>query len=73
MQKKVTIVDYGLGNILSAQQSFIKVAEDNKLDIKVVITNKPEVVSNATHIVLPGQGAFETCMNNLINIKGMMK
>ena len=73
MNKKVTIVDYGLGNILSAQQSFLKVAEDNKLNVSVVITNRPEVVSNSTHIVLPGQGAFETCMNNLINIKGMMK
>ena len=72
MQKKVTIVDYGLGNILSAQQSFIKVAEDNKLDANVIITKKPEVISNATHIVLPGQGAFETCINNLKSIKGMI-
>ena len=73
MKKKVTIVDYGLGNILSAQQSFLKVAEDNKLNVSVVITNRPEVVSNSTHIVLPGQGAFETCINNLINITGMVK
>ena len=73
MKKKVTIVDYGLGNILSAQQSFLKVAEDNKLNVSVVITNRPEVISNSTHIVLPGQGAFETCINNLINIKGMVK
>ena len=73
MKKRVTIVDYGLGNILSAQQSFLKVAEDNKLNVSVVITNRPEVISNSTHIVLPGQGAFETCINNLINIKGMVK
>ena len=72
MKKKVTIVDYGLGNILSAQQSFLKVTDDNKLNVDVVITNKPEVICNSTHIVLPGQGAFETCMNNLINIKGMV-
>ena len=72
MKKIVTIVDYGLGNILSAQQSFLKVAEDYKLDVNVVITNEPEVLSNSTHIVLPGQGAFKTCMNNLTNIKGMI-
>ena len=26
--KKITIVDYGSGNVLSAQKSFIKIAKD---------------------------------------------
>ena len=72
MNKTVAIIDYGLGNILSAQQSFLKVAKDNKLNVDVVITSRPETICNSTHIVLPGQGAFETCMNNLIKIKGMV-
>ena len=28
---EVTIVDYGSGNVLSAQQSFLKVAKDNNI------------------------------------------
>ena len=39
MKKKVTIIDYGLGNIVSAQQSFIKDAKENNLNADVVITN----------------------------------
>jgi glutamine amidotransferase len=73
MKKKVTIVDYGLGNIFSAQQSFLKVIKENNLDIGVVITNKPEELNSSSHIVLPGQGAFKSCMNGLKNIPGMIK
>ena len=73
MKKKVTIVDYGLGNILSAQQSFLKVANDNNINASVVITNKPQIIADSTHIVLPGQGAFKTCINNLTKIQGMIE
>ncbi|PPR53675.1 MAG: hypothetical protein CFH12_00691, partial [Alphaproteobacteria bacterium MarineAlpha5_Bin2] len=38
MKKLATIVDYGLGNIVSAQQSFLKVVQDNSLDIDVIIS-----------------------------------
>ena len=40
MKKKIAIIDYGLGNIVSAQQSFIKDAKENKLNVDVVITTK---------------------------------
>jgi len=73
MNKQVAIIDYGLGNILSAQQSFIKVAQENKFEANIIITDKPEEVNNSTHIVLPGQGAFESCMQGLVKIPGMIK
>tara|TARA_B100000686_G_C16803290_1_gene987808 strand:- start:1483 stop:2115 length:633 start_codon:yes stop_codon:yes gene_type:complete len=72
MKKIVAIVDYGLGNILSAKQSFIKVISDNNIDAEVKITNNPKDVESSTHIVLPGQGAFKSCMNNLSKISGMI-
>ena len=72
MNKNVAIIDYGLGNILSAQQSFLKVANENNLKASVIITNKPEDIAESTHIVLPGQGAFETCMKGLSNIPRMI-
>ena len=37
MNKKVAIVDYGLGNILSAYQSFLKVINDYNVDELVYI------------------------------------
>ena len=73
MKKKAVIVDYGLGNIFSAQQSFLKVAYDSGLEISVKTTNKPSDVMNADFIVLPGQGAFSSCMMGLKEIPGMIK
>tara|TARA_B100001123_G_C15325560_1_gene1029416 strand:+ start:1396 stop:2031 length:636 start_codon:yes stop_codon:yes gene_type:complete len=72
MKKNVVIVDYGLGNIVSAQQSFIKVVKDNNISAEVKISNQIEDINNASHIVLPGQGAFESCINGLKKISGMI-
>ena len=73
MVKKVVIVDYGLGNILSAKQSFVKVSTDNKIQAEIKITKNPNDIDSSSHIVLPGQGAFQTCMLGLKNIPGMIK
>lgn len=72
MKKKVAIVDYGLGNILSAQQSFKKVIHENELNIEVIITNQTKDIDSASHIVLPGQGAFASCIHGLKSITGMV-
>ena len=72
MKKKVAIIDYGLGNIVSAQQSFIKEAKEHNLNVDVVITNDIETINNSTHIVLPGQGAFKSCIEGLRSIDGMI-
>ena len=73
MKKNITIIDYGSGNIVSAKQSFAKVIQKNKYDAEVKISNNPEIIKESTHIVLPGQGAFETCMSGLISIPGMLE
>ena len=70
--KKITIVDYGSGNVLSAQKSFIKIAKDNNIKASVLISKKLNDIKNSTHIVLPGQGAFSTCMNGLKKTGGLI-
>ena len=70
--KKITIIDYGSGNVLSAQKSFVKLANENNITSKVIISNNLNEIKDSTHIVLPGQGAFSTCMNGLKNIKGLI-
>lgn len=72
MKKKITIVDYGLGNIFSAKQSFIKAIQDSQINAEVKISNLPTDIKNSTHIVLPGQGAFKSCMEGLEKITGMI-
>jgi len=73
MKKKIIIIDYGLGNIISAQQSFLKTISDKKLNAEVIISDNSEDIKTATHIVLPGQGAFKSCMDGLKNIKGVVE
>ena len=53
MKKKVTIVDCGSGNIFSAQQSFIKVSEDN---LKNMSWSFAEIIERASYgtPLLPG-------------------
>ena len=72
MKKNITIIDYGSGNILSAKQSFTKVINMNDYDAEVNISGDPEVIKKSTHIVLPGQGAFDTCISGLRSIPGML-
>ena len=71
--KQITIVDYGSGNVLSAQKSFIKVTKENDIKSKVLISNDLETVRNSTHIVLPGQGAFATCMEGINKKPGLLE
>ena len=72
MKKNITIINYGSGNILSAKQSFARVINKENLDADVCISGNPDIIKNSTHIVLPGQGAFETCINGLKQIPGMI-
>ena len=72
MKKNITIIDYGSGNILSAKQSFARVIKKENIDADVCISGNPDIIKNSTHIVLPGQGAFETCINGLKQIPGMI-
>ena len=55
----IAVVDYGMGNLRSVQKGFQKVGAE------AVITEDPKVIANASHIVLPGVGAFKDCMRNL--------
>ena len=71
MKKKITIVDYGLGNILSAKQSFAKIINDLNICAEVNISNVPSEILASSHVVLPGQGAFKSCIDGLKKINGM--
>ncbi len=70
--KYITIIDYGSGNVLSAQKSFTKVSEDNNIESTVIISNNLSDIKKSTHIVLPGQGAFSTCMKGIKSKPGLI-
>jgi glutamine amidotransferase len=68
---KVVLIDYGSGNLRSAQKALQKVATDAGLGHSVVTTSDPEVVAGADRLVLPGVGAFAHCMNLVSAIPGL--
>jgi len=72
-KETVFIIDYGSGNLRSAAKSIEHVAQNEARDLKITICNKPENLRKADRIVLPGQGAFRDCMENLQNIDGMVE
>jgi len=59
----VAVIDYGMGNLRSVSQAVEHAAQG--LDVRVVVTNDPDVVLAADRVVLPGQGAMRDCMREL--------
>ena len=57
--KKITIVDYGCGNILSLRRGMQEIGYSSE------ITNDNKKILNSDFLILPGVGAFENAMNLL--------
>ena len=68
---KVAIVDYGSGNLRSAQKAFERAAKEAGLAAEVSLARTPEEVLAADRVVLPGVGAFADCMSGIEAIVGM--
>ena len=56
----VVIIDYGMGNLRSVRRAF------EECGASAAITESPADLNSATHIVLPGVGAFPDGMANLL-------
>jgi len=55
----IAIVDYDMGNLRSVAKAF------EKIGVEAKATRDPDAIKNASHVVLPGVGAFRDCMRNL--------
>ena len=58
-QPEVVVIDYGVGNLLSVQRGL------ECSGAKVILSADREQILNATHVVLPGVGAFGKAMQAL--------
>jgi imidazole glycerol-phosphate synthase subunit HisH len=56
---EVTVIDYGVGNLLSVQRGL------EHCGAKVILTTDPKQILAASHVVLPGVGAFGNAMQAL--------
>ncbi len=69
----VAIIDYGSGNLRSAAKMFERAVAEAGLGLKVTVTAKAEDLTKASHIVLPGVGAFADCRRGLDALEGMVE
>lgn len=58
----IAVLDYGIGNLHSAQKALEKGGADARL------TRDPGLISDAAGVVLPGVGAFGACMEALRSV-----
>ncbi|MCB1430470.1 MAG: imidazole glycerol phosphate synthase subunit HisH [Nitratireductor sp.] len=69
---RISIVDYGSGNLHSAQKAFERAAREASLVADIALTSDPERLRTSDRIVLPGVGAFADCRNGLVAVPGMV-
>ena len=69
----VAIIDYGSGNLRSAAKAFERAIAEADLGEAVIVTSDPADVAAASHIVLPGVGAFGDCRRGLDALAGMVE
>jgi imidazole glycerol-phosphate synthase subunit HisH len=66
VRNKVVVLDYGFGNIRSAQRALQRAGADAE------VTADFDAAMNADGLVVPGVGAFAACMAGLRAVRGNM-
>jgi len=69
----VVIVDYGSGNLRSAAKAFERAISEENLALSVKVTGEARDLIDASHVVLPGVGAFGDCRRGLDDVPGMVE
>lgn len=59
MNRRVAVVDHGMGNLLSVAQALTAAGGE------VVVTADPDGIDGAVGLCVPGQGIFGRCMSSL--------
>lgn len=64
MRPRVVVLDYGSGNLRSAERALARVGAD------VTVSSDPAPAADADGLVVPGVGAFAACMAGLSAVDG---
>ena len=67
----VAVIDYGSGNLRSAEKALERAAREAALSVAISVTADPEAVAKAERVVLPGVGAFADCRHGIEAIPGL--
>ena len=72
MSATVALIDYGSGNLRSAEKALARAASDGGTGHEILVTSDANVVAEAERVVLPGVGAFADCMKGVSSIPHMI-
>ncbi|MBT2970043.1 MAG: imidazole glycerol phosphate synthase subunit HisH [gamma proteobacterium symbiont of Ctena orbiculata] len=59
MAQRITVIDYGMGNLRSVAKAVEHVADDKD---EVLVTDDPRLIEASDRVIFPGQGAARDCM-----------
>ncbi|MCU7914927.1 MAG: imidazole glycerol phosphate synthase subunit HisH [Candidatus Thiodiazotropha sp. (ex Gloverina cf. vestifex)] len=59
MTQRITVIDYGMGNLRSVAKAVEHVAGEGD---EVLVTDDPALILSSDRVVFPGQGAARDCM-----------
>jgi glutamine amidotransferase len=71
--QSVVLIDYGSGNLRSAEKALQRAASGLARPAEVITTDDPDRIAAADRIVLPGVGAFAACRNALLARPGVVE
>jgi len=69
----IALIDYGSGNLPSAEKALRKAALEIGGGLDVIATADPNQIARADFVVLPGVGAFAACMGALTALDGVVE
>jgi len=72
MGTTVALIDYGSGNLRSAEKALLRAAGALG-GVSVATTYDPDLIAGADQVVLPGVGAFAACMRALSARAGVIE
>ena len=63
MNSKITVIDYGMGNIYSVVSAL------RHLEYEAIVSSDPVVIKTSSRLLLPGVGSFRKAMESLIALR----
>jgi glutamine amidotransferase len=69
--RSIALVDYGSGNLRSAEKALVKASGTLESACAIQTTADPDVIARADGVVLPGVGAFAACIGLIEARRGL--
>jgi glutamine amidotransferase len=68
----IALIDYGAGNIPSVERALDVARTESGVGFDIVVTDKPEDIVSADHLVIPGVGHYRDCKEGLTRPDGLV-